>query len=107
MPQPKGTSGNPNGRPKGTPNKTTKELREWINDFINANTEQIEKDFKALEPIQRITIFEKLLKFVLPAKQENTVNMDEERAAFRSLFPTEEQLEEARKNMDYPKLKAK
>jgi hypothetical protein len=70
MPQPKGKSGNPAGRPAGTPNKTTKELREWVSNFIDANTERIEKDFETLEPAQRILFFEKMLKFVLPTKND-------------------------------------
>jgi len=58
------------GRTQGTPNKTTKELREWVSNFIDANTERIEKDFETLDPAQRILFFEKMLKFVLPTKND-------------------------------------
>jgi hypothetical protein len=69
MPQPKGKSGNPNGRPKGTPNKITTDLRQWVTGFIQSNTGQIENDWKALEPKDRIIMFEKLLKYSLPTLQ--------------------------------------
>lgn len=57
------------GRGQGTPNLITKELRERINDFLNENWEQIEKDFKTLEPEKRVMLFEKLLQFTLPRLQ--------------------------------------
>lgn len=69
MAQRKGQTGNPNGRPKGTPNKLTKELRERLSDFLDENWEQIEKDFKTLEPEKRVMLFEKLLQYKLPRNQ--------------------------------------
>ncbi len=57
------------GRSLGTPNKLTKELRERISDFLNDNWEQVEKDFKVLEPEKRVLIFEKLLSYTLPKMQ--------------------------------------
>lgn len=69
MAQKKGQTGNPNGRPKGTPNKLTKELRERLSDFLDENWEQIEKDFKTLEPEKRVMLFEKLLQYKLPRNQ--------------------------------------
>lgn len=79
MPQPKGKTGNPNGRPKGTPNKASKDLRQWINTFIDRNTDQIEEDWKALEPKDRIVLFEKLLKYSLPTLQATSLTTDFER----------------------------
>lgn len=65
----KGNTNNPAGRPTGTPNKVTKELRERISDFLSGNWEQIKKDFKTLEPKERVMIYEKLLQFTLPRLQ--------------------------------------
>lgn len=62
----KGHTNNPNGRPKGVPNKTTNELRGLLQSFIEQNLEQIQADYEGLEPYQRLTILERLLKFVLP-----------------------------------------
>lgn len=69
MAQKKGQTGNPRGRPRGTPNKLTAELRQKINDFLNENWEQIEKDFETLDPEKRVLLYEKLLAFILPRLQ--------------------------------------
>ena len=57
------------GRSLGTPNKLTKELRERISGFLNDNWEQVEKDFKVLEPEKRVLMYEKLLSYTLPKMQ--------------------------------------
>lgn len=54
------------GRAKGTPNKTTSDLREWINDLINANRERIEADITSLAPLDRLRVLEKFVGYVLP-----------------------------------------
>ena len=69
----KGKTNNPNGRPKGVPNKTTTDLRQWINNFIDDNREQIQNDWKELDPKERILLFEKFLKYILPTLQATTV----------------------------------
>ncbi len=75
------------GRPKGKPNRVTGNLREWINDFINNNREQVEADFKALEPKDRIVMFEKFLKYTLPTLQSTSITTDFEKM-------TDEQLDD-------------
>ena len=70
----KGQSGNPNGRKVGTANKATTDLRQWVSNFIDDNREQIQKDWQALDPKDRILMFEKLLKYTLPTLQ--AVQMD-------------------------------
>jgi hypothetical protein len=75
----KGTTNNPNGRPKGVANKTTTDLRKWVNEFIGSNTSQIEEDWMALEPKERILLFEKLLKYSLPTLQATSLTTDFEK----------------------------
>jgi len=67
------------GRPKGIPNKATTDLREWINNFIDDNREQIQQDWKELNPRDRIILFEKLLRYALPTLQATSLNVDFEK----------------------------
>ena len=85
MAQKKGQTGNPNGRPKGSPNKATKDLRTWINGFVQSQTEQIQKDWKQLEPKDRIILFEKLLKYSLPTLQATSLTTDLEKLSDEDL----------------------
>lgn len=43
------------GRAKGTPNKVTRPLKEWINNLLDDNREQIESDMKALLPKDNVS----------------------------------------------------
>lgn len=79
MPFIKGKSGNKAGKPKGTVNKTTTDLRQWINNFIEGQRGQIQKDWKELEPKDRIVLFEKLLKYSLPTLQATSLTTDFEK----------------------------
>lgn len=54
------------GRAKGTPNKVTASVREWLSLLIDKNRRQFERDLKALEPKERITVLEKLMQYVVP-----------------------------------------
>jgi len=66
MPPKKGTTNNPNGRKKGVPNKSTTELRELLHLFVEENIEELQRTFSMLEPWQKLTFFERMLKMVLP-----------------------------------------
>ena len=54
------------GRQAGTPNKTTTEIREHYQNLIAENLEQLNKDLKELEPLQRLKMIIELSKFVVP-----------------------------------------
>lgn len=62
----KGQSGNQKGRPKGHKNRTTEQVRELIQTFIEANLPRLQADFDAMEPAQRLTFINNLLRHVLP-----------------------------------------
>lgn len=82
-----GKTNNPNGRPKGKPNKITGEMRSWIQQLINDNKEQLEKDIQALEPKVRWQIIERLLNYCIP--KQSAVDADVKLSAL-----TDEQLEQ-------------
>jgi hypothetical protein len=73
----KGNTNNPAGRPLGKPNKITKQLRDRISDFLNENWEQVEADFKGLDPKDRIILFERLLQYTTPRLQSTDLTIDE------------------------------
>lgn len=75
----KGQSGNLSGRPAGVKNKDTARLREWVTKFLEENLDQLREDWKALEPRERFTMFEKLLKYSLPTLQATALTNDYER----------------------------
>lgn len=54
------------GRKAGTPNKVTGDLRQFVNDLLNENRSQIIDDLKAVEPAERLRVYEKLLNYAVP-----------------------------------------
>lgn len=71
----KGKTNNPNGRPKGVPNKVTKSVRVFIGEVIDKNRRQMVKDLKALEPKDRLIILEKLMQYIIPKQQEQSIDI--------------------------------
>jgi hypothetical protein len=93
MPFKKGESGNNLGRPIGARGKNN--LREFITDFLEENTERIKKDFELLEPKDRIVLFEKLLKYSLPTLQATTLSTNLDKLSDIELDTIIEELKQA------------
>lgn len=73
------------GRKPGKPNKVTTDLRQWVSNFIDDNREQIGKDWQQLEPKDRLVMFERLLKYTLPALQSTSLDIDFEKLTDQQL----------------------
>jgi hypothetical protein len=93
MPFKKGESGNNLGRPIGARGKNN--LREFITEFLEENTERIKKDFELLEPKDRIVLFEKLLKYSLPTLQATTLSTNLDKLSDIELDTIIEELKQA------------
>jgi hypothetical protein len=93
MPFKKGISGNNLGRPMGARGKNN--LREFITEFLEENTERIKKDFELLEPKDRIVLFEKLLKYSLPTLQATTLSTNLDKLSDIELDAIIEELKQA------------
>lgn len=63
------------GRVKGVKNKTTTDLKEWVFRLLQRNLKQIEKDLQELDAKERLILFEKLLRYVLPRQASITADM--------------------------------
>ena len=59
------------GRKPGTPNKTTKEVRRWIFEVVQENTDILEADLKSLEPKERWQIINGLLPYIVTKREPN------------------------------------
>ena len=57
------------GRESGTPNKQTAELKQWVKTLLETNQAQFESDLEALEPKERVQIYERLLKYAIAPLQ--------------------------------------
>lgn len=73
--RPKGTE-KTGGRKKGTPNKSTSTLRDWVQQLMDGNRQQIEDDLKLLPPKDRVTTLLKLLDYVIPRMQSVSAKVD-------------------------------
>lgn len=73
--KPKGST-KTGGRKAGTPNKTTSTLREWIQNLLEDNRQQIEEDLKLLRPKERVPTLLKLLDYCVPKQQSVSARID-------------------------------
>lgn len=64
------------GKPLGAKNKVTTDMRQWLSNFIDSKRNQLEKDWKALEPRERIIMFEKMLRYTLPTLSATSLTTD-------------------------------
>ncbi|MBC8984774.1 hypothetical protein H9X96_03185 [Pedobacter sp. N36a] len=55
------------GRKPGTTNKVTKDLREVISGFLQKNATKMQEEYEKLDPKDKLTFFEKMIKYSLPA----------------------------------------
>ena len=62
----KGDRLNPNGRPVGAKNKANNDLKLWVKNLLESNTEQIEADLKTLDSDKRLQILISLMKYAIP-----------------------------------------
>ena len=76
------------GRKKGTPNKVTGTLKEWLEDILNENRQQIKEDLAALKPKDRLLIIEKLLQYVIPKQKTELeiTGLEPQQAAEEDLY---------------------
>ena len=63
------------GRQKGSVNKVTKTLKERIDAFLQGKWARIEKDIAELDSMQRVVIYERLLRYILPIQKETSIDM--------------------------------
>ncbi len=64
------------GRQKGTPNKTTSDLREFIQELLDDNREQIALDFALLPAVKKLEMFEKLCGYLIPKQSATSTKLD-------------------------------
>lgn len=72
----KGTTNNPNGRPTGKPNRITGDLRAKIQSILNDNIDRVQDDLNSLDAKDRLQVLEKLLSYVLPKLQAQSIDID-------------------------------
>lgn len=72
-----GQSGNPAGRPRGARGKTVEQIRAIILKIIGENAEKIRDDLESLDPKDRLTILDRLMKHALPAPIDDILRLSD------------------------------
>ncbi len=64
------------GREPGTPNKISGDLRLKIQSILNENIDKVQDDLNSLPAKDRLQVIEKLLSYVLPKLQAQSIDID-------------------------------
>ncbi len=67
---------NRNGRPKGSRNKSTEEIKSILNGFISDNLEDLQEVYDSLEPKDKVSFLEKIIRYIIPQQKELKQNID-------------------------------
>mgnify|MGYP007068585126 CR=1 FL=1 len=78
------------GRVKGTPNKTTAEARELLQKIVGKELDKLGALLSGLEPLERVNALAKLLPYILPKKQEVTLEQKEPMTEAQRIFRMEQ-----------------
>jgi len=73
------------GRTKGAANRTTTEIREYYQNLVSNNLEQLNDDLKSLEPLHRLKMIIELSKFVVPTLKATELTADLENKNFNPI----------------------
>lgn len=73
----KGISGNYKGRPRRN-SKGTEQIRGLIRKFVSANINGLQDDYNKLEPKERLILFERLLRHILPGPVDELERLSDE-----------------------------
>jgi len=57
------------GRGPGVPNRSTTDLKIWVRELLEKNTELFEADLIKLKPNERLNVLQGLLKYSIPTLQ--------------------------------------
>ncbi|KAB7730482.1 hypothetical protein F5984_15175 [Rudanella paleaurantiibacter] len=63
------------GRKAGTPNKITSDLKCRIAALVEDQFSTVKKDFRKLEPKDRVTAYLKFLEYILPKQREHKADI--------------------------------
>lgn len=63
------------GRRAGTPNKASMDIKSRIASLIDRQFENVQADFEALEPKDRVTTYLKFLEYILPKQREQKIDL--------------------------------
>jgi hypothetical protein len=73
------------GRTKGAANRTTTEIREYYQNLVSNNLEQLNDDLKSLEPLHRLKMIIELSKFIVPTLKATELTADLENKNFNPI----------------------